>query len=120
MFCKNCGKEVAADASFCPHCGVALAMAPGIPMTKSKVIAGLLAIFLGYLGIHKFYLDYTKEGVITLVIFLASFPLLFLCGAGYLTAISIYIITFIEGILYLAKSDADFERTYVQGRRGWF
>ena len=31
---------------------------------KDKMIAGLLGIFLGSLGIHKFYLGYTKEAVI--------------------------------------------------------
>jgi len=32
--------------------------------SEKKLIAGLLGIFLGYLGIHKFYLGYTKAGVI--------------------------------------------------------
>ena len=35
---------------------------------KSKIAAGLLAIFLGTLGVHKFYLGYTKEGLIMLLI----------------------------------------------------
>ncbi|MGL5174697.1 MAG: TM2 domain-containing protein, partial [Olsenella sp.] len=46
-------------------------LAPSSSLTgerKSKIAAGLLAIFLGGLGIHKFYLGFTKAGVITLCI----------------------------------------------------
>ena len=32
---------------------------------KEKLVAGLLGILLGSLGIHKFYLGYTKEGTDT-------------------------------------------------------
>ena len=35
---------------------------------KSKLVAGLLAIFLGTFGIHNFYLGYTQKAVIQLVI----------------------------------------------------
>ena len=41
-------------------------------MDKSKMAAGLLAIFLGSLGIHKFYLGYTKEAVIMLLVSLLT------------------------------------------------
>ncbi|MFD2825802.1 TM2 domain-containing protein [Leeuwenhoekiella polynyae] len=72
-----------------------------------KLACGLLGIFLGYLGIHKFVLGYTKEGIIQLVASIIT------CGfAG--------IIGFIEGIIYLTKSDDEFYRTYQQGRRPWF
>lgn len=70
-----------------------------------KVPAGILAILLGFLGIHKFYLGYVKEGIIQIV-------LSFLCVGG--------LIGLIEGILYLTKSDEDFDKIYVQGRKGWF
>ncbi len=78
---------------------------------KDRVAAGLLGLFLGGLGIHKFYLGYTKEGVIMLVITLAT------CGIGG-TVISI--IGFIEGIIYLTKSDDDFQYLYVQNYKPWF
>ena len=74
---------------------------------KSKVVAGVLGILLGGLGVHKFYLGYTKEGIIQLVVTLVT------CGAASLVGL-------IEGIIYLTKSDAEFEATYVQGRKGWF
>ncbi len=78
---------------------------------KDRIAAGLLGIFLGGLGIHKFYLGYTKEGVIMLVITLAT------CGIGG-TVISI--IGFIEGIIYLTKSDDDFQYLYVENIKPWF
>lgn len=78
---------------------------------KEKIPAGLLAIFLGALGIHKFYLGYNKEGVITLVISLAT------CGIG---ASIMEIIGIIEGIIYLTKSDDEFTNTYVYNKKGWF
>jgi TM2 domain-containing membrane protein YozV len=77
------------------------------PGAEKKVVAGILGILLGGLGIHKFYLGYTKEGIIQLIIGVVT------CGiAG--------IIGFIEGIIYLTKSDEDFVATYVNGKKGWF
>ncbi|HEY5073960.1 MAG TPA: TM2 domain-containing protein [Pyrinomonadaceae bacterium] len=76
-----------------------------------KVVAGILAIVLGGLGIHKFILGYQKEGLIMLLIsVLSCFTL-----AGVMHVIGI-----VEGIMYLTKSDEDFVRTYIQGRKGWF
>ncbi len=75
MFCKNCGKEIDDKAAVCIHCGVAVnptAVANGNPEAKSKLVAGLLGIFLGSLGIHNFYLGYTKKAVIQLVICLVG------------------------------------------------
>ncbi len=79
--------------------------------SKDKVAAGLLGIFLGSLGIHKFYLGYKKEGIIMLVVSLAT------CGIG---ASVMSIIGLIEGIMYLTKSDEEFQDIYVQGYKGWF
>jgi len=54
VFCRGCGKEIHESAVSCPHCGAA----QGAPSkeVKSKVVAGVLALFLGGLGIHRFYL----------------------------------------------------------------
>ena len=78
---------------------------------KDKTAAWLLGIFLGGLGKHKFYLNYTKEGVIMLLVSLLT------CGVG---ATVMGIIGFIEGILYLTKTDEEFQYTYVDGYKGWF
>jgi len=73
---------------------------------NKKVLAGILGILLGSLGIHKFVLGYTKEGIIQIL-------LSFLCGLGG-------IIGLIEGIIYLTKSDEDFYQTYQTGKKPWF
>jgi len=77
------------------------------PGADKKIVAGIFGILLGWLGIHKFYLGYTKEGVIQLIIGV------FTCGIGG-------IIGFIEGIIYLTKSDEDFVATYITNKKGWF
>ncbi len=82
-----------------------------------KIIAGILGILLGALGIHKFYLGYTVEGVIMLGVSLVG--TVALCGIP-LAAFAVSVIGLIEGILYLTKSDDEFVATYVVGRRGWF
>lgn len=81
------------------------------PSDKSKIAAGLLAIFLGALGIHKFYLGYKKAGLIMLLVTLLTF------GVG---AIVMDVIGIVEGILYLSKNDWDFYNTYVVGEKDWF
>ena len=81
---------------------------------KSKIAAGLLAIFLGSLGIHKFYLGYAKEGLTMLLVTIFG-SILF--GLG---AIAMGIVALVEGVLYLTKSDVEFDAVYVQGDKGWF
>ena len=73
---------------------------------NKKVIAGILGILIGGLGIHKFILGYNKEGIIQIL-------LSFLCGIGA-------VIGLIEGIIYLTKSDQEFYDTYQVGKKGWF
>jgi TM2 domain-containing membrane protein YozV len=86
---------------------------------KSNVVAGLLALFFGYLGVHKFYLGYNTEGVILLVGTILSWILLIVI-IGLFGLLAIGVICFIEAIIYLTKSPADFQATYVDGRNPWF
>ncbi len=52
VFCRGCGERIHESALICPHCG-----APqGVTGGKNKVVAALLAIFLGGIGVHRFYL----------------------------------------------------------------
>lgn len=74
---------------------------------NKKVLAGIMGILFGSLGIHKFVLGYTQEGIIQLVISIVT------CGIGS-------VIGFIEGIIYLTKSDEEFYQTYQVGKKGWF
>lgn len=78
---------------------------------EKKIAAGICGILLGALGVHKFILGYTKEGLIMLLVSILTLGLL---------AWIMGIIGLIEGIMYLTKSDEDFVRIYVQGRKGWF
>ena len=136
--CTNCGFEQGAGA-YCPSCGARSGQGsagtfppPGQmqqgsintnqqyfqPMAgsyaprpaKEKMTAGLLAIFLGGFGVHKFYLGGPRQktaGIIQLVLSIVT------CGlAG--------IIPLIEGIIYLTKDDQQFQVEYVLGGKEWF
>ena len=90
---------------------------PYAPVVASKdhVAAGLLAIFLGSLGIHKFYLGYNSAGFIMLAVTILGGLITFGLAAAVMG-----IIAFIEGILYLVKSQSEFEQIYVFNKREWF
>ncbi len=64
---------------------------------KNKVFAALFAFFLGGLGLHKFYLGETGWGIAYLLFSWTGIP---------------FIAAFIEGILLLTKSDAEFDYKY--------
>ena len=79
MFCKNCGKEMNDGERFCPSCGteqntsIAQKQRNANASPKSRTIAALLCFFLGYLGIHRFYVG--KKGT-------AVFQILLTCCFG--------------------------------------
>ncbi|MBP3284988.1 MAG: TM2 domain-containing protein [Clostridia bacterium] len=105
MFCEKCGTELAEGAKHCSNCGAPVGgqtVQNSNPVnnnggeSKSKLAAGLLGIFLGSLGIHNFYLGYTRNAVIQLVLCLAGF---ITCG---LTSLGAYIWGLVEGIMIIA------------------
>lgn len=61
---------------------------------KNKIVAGLLAIFLGGFGIHKFYMGKIGKGILYLLFIWTGIP---------------SIIAFIEGIVYLCSNDHNFQ-----------
>lgn len=90
-YCHSCGNSVSAGASICTKCGAMLSRS-----RKSKLVAGLLGIFLGGWGVHNFYLGFTGKGI-------AQILLNFCFGIGAIWG-------FIEGILILCDRltvDAD-------------
>jgi TM2 domain-containing membrane protein YozV len=97
MFCSNCGKENPNTAKFCAGCGKPIAeaaapaaapaqqtiinmapppqAAPAAPAAagvspKSRTVTGVLAFFLGYLGIHRFYAGKTGSAILMLLLFI--------------------------------------------------
>lgn len=83
----------------------------GLPGAEKKIPAGILGILLGCLGVHKFILGYTGEGITMLLITVLT------CGiAAPITGL----IGFIEGIIYLTRTDEEFVRTYILNKKGWF
>lgn len=81
---------------------------------NKKMMAGLLAIFVGWLGIHKFVLGYKTEGIIMLVVGVVGW---FLCG---IPTTIVWIVGVIEGVMYLTKSDEEFYETYQANKKPWF
>ena len=79
--------------------------------SNKKLAAGLLAIFLGSFGVHKFVLGYNAAGLIMLLVTVLT------CGiAGFVMGV----IGIIEGIIYLTKSPEEFDAIYLQNSKEWF
>lgn len=97
-FCTGCGEQVHDTAVSCPKCG-AKQSAVQVGGSKNKVTAGLLAIFLGGIGVHHFYLRNIGLGILYLLFFWTYIPAL---------------VGFIEGIFLLVRSDESFNRRYNQ------
>ena len=127
--CTECGTQMSENAKACPNCGCPnpLFKANNAPTyfqsnnnasTSSDVFApgrsgksrgafALMAIFLGCLGIHFFYIGKTGAGVTNLVICMFSWILLFI-PLGLLG-----VLTLIQGILALTMTEEEFERRYI-------
>lgn len=102
--CKDCGKEISQSAVACPSCGSPVAgnepAVTKLVTQKSKSIAVLLALFLGGLGIHKFYLGQPGVGFFYLIFCWTFIPA---------------ILGLIEAILYLFHSEEKFQKSFVKG-----
>ena len=80
-------------------------------ISNKELAAGLTGIFLGAFGVHKFILGYTTPAVIMLAVSLLT------CGVGYFV---FQVIGIIEGVIYLTKSNAEFQTEYLDGQKDWF
>ncbi len=76
-------------------------------MDNKRVVAGICGILLGSFGVHRFVIGDAQGGIIRIVISVVT------CGAGGLIGL-------IEGIIYLTKTDEDFNQTYIVGKKAWF
>lgn len=122
MNCPNCGGTVPPGVNRCIKCGSYIEQpsappsagpspppaqtpfsqpAPPIGPPKSKVAAGLLGIFLGGLGVHRFYLGDNTIGGTMLGLQIAGLLTIMLCGFGLLLSIPVAIWGLVEGFLIL-------------------
>lgn len=109
-FCPNCGAELKEGQEVCINCGKILVekqtqstTVNTIPGQKSKLVGGLLGIFLGSLGVHNFYLGYTSKGVAQVLLTTIGACLIFGPAISAIWGL-------VEGILILTGSinvDAD-------------
>jgi TM2 domain-containing membrane protein YozV/ribosomal protein L40E len=94
-FCSECGARISAKAEVCPKCDVRASTPSG--SEHNKTTAALLALFLGGLGAHKFYLGRSGMGLIYLVFCWTLIPAL---------------ISLVEGIQFLSMSESEFAMKY--------
>lgn len=119
--CPKCGSCHQDYQRFCSNCGTPLADAQQTPPPfnssqsyyrdnafdaagpegKSRGVAALLAILLGSLGVHYFYLNKPGGGFICILLSIIT------CGIWQ-------VITLIQGILMFCMTNAEFERKYVE------
>lgn len=95
-YCHECGEVIRERAEICPKCGVRQ-VGRGVAGSKSKVAAGVLALLLGGIGIHKFYLGRAGQGILYILFCWTFIPA---------------IIALVEGIVYLCSSDEAFAAKY--------
>lgn len=93
VFCSSCGAIIKIKAVICPKCGVSQKK----KSDKSKTTAAVLALFLGGLGVHKFYLGQTLAGFMYLLFCWTFIPAL---------------IAFIEFIMLITMSEDKFNNKY--------
>ncbi len=79
--------------------GAEIAVPVGEP--RNKIVAAVLAFFLGTLGIHRFYLGRTGSGVVMLLL-----------TCTIVGALITGIWAFVDAIRYLLMSDIEFAQRY--------
>jgi TM2 domain-containing membrane protein YozV len=108
--CRECDKQISDQAVACPNCGAPsgsghlpvqhLAIAP-----KSRSMAVLLAMLLGGIGIHWFYVNQPGWGVLYLLFCWTFIPA---------------VVGFVEGLYFLNMSEAEFQKACAGVRPfGW-
>lgn len=98
-YCRNCGKPVTPETAVCLSCGVPNTM-PVPYNAKSRVTAGILALFLGCFGAHNFYLGYIPKAIVQLAV--SVIGMLLLCVfIGVFPLLGMWCWGVVEGILLL-------------------
>jgi TM2 domain-containing membrane protein YozV len=101
VHCRDCAALISPTAHTCPQCGgrqmVGGGLGPSTASGKNRIVAALLALFVGGLGIHKFYLGRIGWGIVYVLFCWTFVPML---------------VSFVEAIVYLCMSDQAFEAKY--------
>lgn len=122
VLCPQCGAPINDGVTTCEYCGASIAPAAPIARPayqaqpqqvvyaqnvvqngranwpiKNKIVAGILALLLGGLGVHKFYLGQTGKGILYLLFCWTYVPAL---------------LSFIEGLIILCSNDENFQIKY--------
>ena len=105
-FCYNCGTEINAQQVMCVKCGVALGHTSGGGASvaqgeKNKTVAALLALFIGWLGAHKFYHGSWGWGLVYLALTL-TVVLSFIPGIAGV----------VEAVIFFTMDEAKYEAVY--------
>ena len=66
IYCRACGKQVHESATACPGCG-AVQSSNASATSKRILPAALLCFFLGFLGVHRFYVGKVGTGILQIV-----------------------------------------------------
>ena len=87
-----------------------------IDVHSKRISVGIIAIVLGclnlgWIGVHKYMLGFNKAGLISLLVTICT------CGVAYPV---FTIISIVEGIIYLTKSDEEFYQLYIVQKKDWF
>lgn len=88
-----------------------------MPASK-KIPAGICGILLGSFGVHKFVMGFPQAGLTMLGIHALGW-ILSCTGLGGFIIGAVWLLGFVEGIIYLVKDDRDFYRDYIIKRQEW-
>ena len=113
-YCTRCGATMSKRQKYCPECDERQPEGRDPEMAEAnskKITAGICDLLCGGLGVHKFILGFTTAGVIMLLVSLLT------CGIG---AVVMHVISIVEGITYLTKTDEEFRRIYLVEKKEWF
>ncbi|MCE1186699.1 MAG: TM2 domain-containing protein [Rhodocyclales bacterium] len=100
VYCRGCGKPIHHQAQSCPECGAPQRVSPQKDFNsapKERITAALLALMLGGIGVHKFYLGQYGTGIVYVLFCWTFIPT---------------VVGLIEGLIYLFQSDEDFNKKY--------
>jgi TM2 domain-containing membrane protein YozV len=97
-YCTACGNQIGDNATSCPKCGEPCNRPSNIQYgSKDKTTAAILALFLGGLGAHHFYLGKTFIGILYLLLCFTFVPAL---------------LGLVEGLNYLTMGKNTFNKRY--------